>query len=433
MAWTTGEVALPELVETSDEIDQKAQQLANLIRNSKHFIVFTGAGVSTSAGIPDFRGPDGAWTLQAQGRQRTTAAVSTLQAIPTATHMALVALQNQGLMKYLVSQNCDGLHRRSGILPVSATTTHTRGRPILNPDLNRVPRTKSLNSTATTTARSAKTAAKNTFAVSPLPRLPTLPNTPNPPSNPKTHTLSQTPDFRAVADHTKSILDHRTGRKCAVCDGVLHDTIINFTESLPERDFKLASDHAKKADLCLVLGSSLTVTPANEIPEAVGNRRRRGAKLVICNLQATPLDGMAELRVHAKTDELMVRVMRELGVGIPEFVLRRRLSVLAEAAGEGRGRRCKVTVAGVDVDGTPVSFLRSVRLVNHRRVLKAEPFAFDLRGDSAEEGYEVRMELDFMGHYGEPNLELVHVVEETPAVYLLEYNPENGEWKTDRE
>ena len=118
MAWSADKVPLPELVETSVDLDRKARQLADLIRQSKHFIVFTGAGVSTSAGIPDFRGPEGAWTLQAQGRQRTAATVDTLQAIPTATHMALVELQNRGLMTYLVSQNCDGLHRRSGILPV---------------------------------------------------------------------------------------------------------------------------------------------------------------------------------------------------------------------------------------------------------------------------------------------------------------------------
>jgi len=69
-------------------------------------------------GIPDFRGPNGAWTLRAQGRERTEKTTSTLQAIPTPTHMALVELQNRGFLKYLVSQNCDGLHRRSGILPV---------------------------------------------------------------------------------------------------------------------------------------------------------------------------------------------------------------------------------------------------------------------------------------------------------------------------
>jgi mono-ADP-ribosyltransferase sirtuin 6 len=96
-----------------------------------------------------------------------------------------------------------------------------------------------------------------------------------------------------------------------------------------------------------------------------------------------------------------------------------------------------VVVAGVDVDGTPVSFLRSVKMVNNRRVLKAEPFVFDLRGDVGEGGLEVKLELEFMGHYGEPNLELVHDVEEdgigSAVVYLLEYNPSNGEWKTVKE
>lgn len=72
----------------------------------------------TIVGIPDFRGPEGVWTLRAQGRQPTGKAVDTLQAIPTPTHMALLELQNRGILTYLISQNCDGLHRRSGILPV---------------------------------------------------------------------------------------------------------------------------------------------------------------------------------------------------------------------------------------------------------------------------------------------------------------------------
>ncbi|KAL2129626.1 hypothetical protein VTI74DRAFT_7507 [Chaetomium olivicolor] len=366
MAWTARKVPLPEVVEASDDIDQKARQLADLIRNSKHFIVFTGAGISTSAG---------------PGRQRTTAAVSPLQAIPTLTHMALVELQNRGLMKYLVSQNCDGLHRRSGILPDKISELHGNN--------NR---------------EYCKDCGKEYIR-----------------------------DFRAMAPYTTSVHDHRTGRKCTLCAGPLQDSIINFGEPLPERALSLAFEHANKADLCLVLGSSLTVSPANEIPEVVGSRRRRGTNLVICNLQNTPLNGMAKLRVHARTDELMGRVMRELRVEVPGFVLRRRLKVIVEdGAGEGRWR---VAVEGVDVDGTPVSFLRAVRLVNGRRVVRQEPFVFDLRGArSGEDVMEVKLELEFMGHYGEPNLQVTHEIGEAKVgaavVYLLEYNPDNGEWKT---
>ena len=119
MASSAPKVAEAERRDASDKVEQQAALLVDQIRRSKHFIVFTGAGVSTSAGIPDFRGPEGAWTLRAQGRARTGKAVSTLKAIPTLTHMALVELQNRGILKCLVSQNCDGLHRRSGILPVS--------------------------------------------------------------------------------------------------------------------------------------------------------------------------------------------------------------------------------------------------------------------------------------------------------------------------
>lgn len=197
------------------------------------------------------------------------------------------------------------------------------------------------------------------------------------------------------------------------------------------------------------------MTPANQIPEAVvakNGRSTKGkkagkdgmgrgkAKLVICNLQDTPLDGMADLRVYAKSDELMERVMRELGVEIPKFVLRRRLAVRVEDGAEGRGgtKRSRVLVEGVDVDGTAVSFLRSVRLVNNRRVVKAEPFVFDLRGgDGDAERLELRLELEFMGHYGEPSLELVHELRVGEVgdivLYVLEYDPGNGKWVTVRQ
>lgn len=119
MANTAPKIPSPEHEEPTPAVTKKASLLAGRIRASKHLVVFTGAGVSTSAGIADFRGPQGAWTLMAQGREHDLRSVDTLEAIPTPTHMALVELQNRGVLKYLVSQNCDGLHRRSGILTVS--------------------------------------------------------------------------------------------------------------------------------------------------------------------------------------------------------------------------------------------------------------------------------------------------------------------------
>jgi len=116
MAWTAhkDESSLKEHLEPEEQLKEKAYLLTEMIRKSKHFVVFTGAGISTSAGIPDFRGPEGVWTLQDQGRVRTSPSVSTISAIPTFTHMAILELQKRGIVKYLISQNTDGLHRRSG-------------------------------------------------------------------------------------------------------------------------------------------------------------------------------------------------------------------------------------------------------------------------------------------------------------------------------
>ncbi|EXF74778.1 NAD-dependent deacetylase sirtuin-7 [Colletotrichum fioriniae PJ7] len=379
MADSAPREAEPERREALDILDAKASQLVELIKKSKHFIAFTGAGISTSAGIPDFRGPEGAWTLRAQGRQRTGKTTSTLQAIPTKTHMALVELQDRGVLKYLVSQNCDGLHRKSGILPEKISELHGNSNREYCKDC----------------------------------------------------------DFRAVATYEKSIRDHRTGRKCPLCNGTLLDTIINFGEYLPAEPLALARSNARKADVCLALGSSLTVPPACTIPETVGKKKRTktnpaGGTLVICNLQSTPLDHLSEsLRVWATTDDLMVRVMEKLGIPIPRFVLRRRLVVEVEVTGE---ERYQLTARGVDVDGTPASFLQSVRMQGNRRVARTEPFTIPFRGELVRET-EVKVELEFMGHYGEPVLEIgmeYHGEEKLERMYLLEYDPSTGAWKVSR-
>lgn len=102
-----------EFFDDAAALSEKAGLLADWIRQSNHFVAFTGAGISTSAGISDFRGPQGVWTLRAQGKNPTRG-VSTAKALPTKSHMALVELERRDVLKFLISQNCDGLHRRSG-------------------------------------------------------------------------------------------------------------------------------------------------------------------------------------------------------------------------------------------------------------------------------------------------------------------------------
>jgi mono-ADP-ribosyltransferase sirtuin 6 len=231
-----------------------------------------------------------------------------------------------------------------------------------------------------------------------------------------------------VGTYEKGDNDHATGRKCALCCGVLLDTIINFGESLPERALQLARDHADKADLCIVLGSSLTVTPANEIPETVG--QKRGAKLAICNLQKTPIDQLTDIRIFAEADVLMTKVMEKLGIPVPPFMLQRRLVIKVESPNESRHR---ITARGIDYDGTPVSFLQSVRLEGSRRVVRAEPFLINMRED-LQHGAQLKFELEFMGHYNEPKLELTHEYQgEQELLYLLIFDPQTGIWKVEKQ
>ncbi|KAM5344410.1 hypothetical protein ACJ41O_012947 [Fusarium nematophilum] len=239
--------------------------------------------------------------------------------------------------------------------------------------------------------------------------------------------VSTSADFRAVATYEKTVRDHRTGRKCTRCGGVLHDSIINFGEDLPAEAFQLATDHAVKADLCLVLGSSLTVTPASGIPQISG--LKRSAKLVICNLQTTPFDRQSYMHIFSEADSLMTRVMEGLGFSIPSFILKRRLVIKTETAENDQG---SVTLSGVDVDGTPVSYLQTVKLEDSRRTLRSEPFTFSFR-EGLGPGMELKFNLEFMGHYNEPNLIVEYRVPDElnrETTYDLHYDPMTGEWMT---
>eukprot|EP00429_Kryptoperidinium_foliaceum_P088024 CAMPEP_0176188538 /NCGR_PEP_ID=MMETSP0121_2-20121125/2966_1 /TAXON_ID=160619 /ORGANISM="Kryptoperidinium foliaceum, Strain CCMP 1326" /LENGTH=548 /DNA_ID=CAMNT_0017527115 /DNA_START=30 /DNA_END=1676 /DNA_ORIENTATION=+ len=274
MAFTAhqDERMLEEVREGPEAIGEKAAAFAEMLRAAEHVVVFTGAGISTSAGIPDYRGPEGMWTLQAKGEAHRIRGVDMATMLPTPTHMALAELLRQGLVHHIISQNVDGLHRKSGVPKASLSELHGNG-------------------------------------------------------NIEYCSVCRREYLRDFSVHGSSIgRAHETGRRClaARCGGALHDTIINFGESLPPEEVARAFAHAEKADLVLVMGSSLTVAPASDLPRTT---KRRGGKLAIVNLQRTKQDAQADLRAFCGTDDFVRGLMAELATPIPPFRLRRALAL----------------------------------------------------------------------------------------------------------
>jgi len=372
-----------EYFDTPKELKKKIKQLTKWISSSKHFVSFTGAGVSTSAGIPDYRGPQGAWTLRDQGAlKRDDPVTDMVKAMPTPTHMSLVELQSRGILKYLISQNCDGLHRKSGIRPELISELHGNANKEVCSKCGR----------------------------------------------------EYLRDFDACATYKFTGFDHSTGRICAVpdCEGVLKDTIINFGEFLPQEIFQRAKQNSKEADLFLVLGSSLTVSPARDLPfDTLKNK----GKLVICNLQATPLDKYASLIIHARCDEVMQGVMEALKLAIPPFILHRHLQISHRTTEE----KSEIQVVGVDLDGIPASFLKAATIKLPWRpprgqYLSKEPIKIVFETSKIpvhDQPTSVGIDLHFMGNYNEPDASLTYSIrpaEEVTKKFTLDFDPQTGYW-----
>ncbi|KAF0746852.1 hypothetical protein AaE_007966 [Aphanomyces astaci] len=117
--------ALLSPAQDHDEFDQDCKRLAQLIKTSKHLVAFTGAGISTSTGVPDYRGENGIRTkksrLAASSSKSPPVIPDFHSLVPSPTHMALYELYRLGYLKHIVSQNVDNLHRKSGIPQVHLT------------------------------------------------------------------------------------------------------------------------------------------------------------------------------------------------------------------------------------------------------------------------------------------------------------------------
>jgi len=172
-------------------------------------------------------------------------------------------------------------------------------------------------------------------------------------------------------------------------------------------------ENASKADLCLVLGSSLTVSPACKMPELVG----KNGKLVICNLQKTPYDSIAAAKIYAKTDDVMRAVMQRLNIEIPPFILNRRVKIIREPS--------KITIQAVDFDGTPATIFSEVCFGSTE--IDKEPFVMDTPPNSNP----LAVTLHFYGHYNEPPITLNLDFGIGERYVDLHYNPLTGVWNVE--
>ena len=118
-----------EIEDAPDVVSGAVARISTMMKEASHTVVYTGAGISTAAGIPDYRGPNGAWTLLERGGGGGGKDIEIPHVVmtgkkPTIGHLALTSLLKEGHVKHIVSQNCDGLHARSGVAQHQLSELH---------------------------------------------------------------------------------------------------------------------------------------------------------------------------------------------------------------------------------------------------------------------------------------------------------------------
>jgi NAD-dependent SIR2 family protein deacetylase len=224
------------------DLDQRIQTLAQWMYESTYPVIFTGAGISTESGLPDFRGPDGVWTRRDKGLEPRSTNKPWGEVEPNSGHYAIVELQKLAKLKFLISQNVDNLHLKSGIRPTLLAELHG-------------------NMTKLRCTQCGMT------------------------------------------------IDRKEGMSKCSCGGPLVSSVVDFGQSLPERDLAFSFEHSRRCDLFVVVGSSLVVTPAAQMPTEALNA---GAKLVIINAGETPFDKQAHLKFHENIGRVLPGAVKKL-------------------------------------------------------------------------------------------------------------------------
>ena len=258
---------MAETVTGEGRLRRQVGKIARWIAGSDHVVAFTGAGISTDSGIPDFRGPEGVWTRRDAGLPAPRWRIPPDEVAPNASHLSLFELQRLGKLQFLVTQNTDNLHRRSGISPELLAELHGNGQLMRCLGCDRLYTRQELGWDTGRWGRGYRT--QKPVAGQPV---------------------------------------------CVDCGGRLISSVVNFGDSLPERELMMADHHARRCDLMLVLGSSLMVQPAASL---VRLALRSGARVVLVNQGKTPYDRAATLRVWTSISDVIPpaveRVKQALG------------------------------------------------------------------------------------------------------------------------
>ncbi|MCX6011214.1 MAG: Sir2 family NAD-dependent protein deacetylase [Chloroflexi bacterium] len=250
-------------------LDALALEAAALVAAAKKLVVFTGAGISTESGIPDFRSPGGIWsrfdpedftyqkfTTDPEARRKQWRMLGeghlTTDAQPNAAHYAIAELDRLGKLDCVITQNVDNLHHKAGVPAEKVFELHGNVQWAVCLSCGR----------------------------------------------------------RYPFEHIKARLEGGEGiPECEQCRGMLKPDAVLFGEALPQEVLQEASQRSSDCDLFIVVGSTLVVYPAAYMPlYAV----QGGARLIIVNLSDTPMDAQAAVLIRAKAGEAMSRIVERV-------------------------------------------------------------------------------------------------------------------------
>lgn len=257
----TGKAMMTDL----ENMRSPAAELRAMLEACSRAVVFTGAGISTESGIPDFRSPGGIWTKMApiefqdfmaseemrrEAWRRKFAVDENIQgAKPNAGHMAVAELVHRGAVSAVITQNIDNLHQQSGIAKDRVIELHGNG----------------------------------------------------------TYATCLSCDERHELDVIKQgFLGRDELPSCRKCGGIVKTATISFGQAMPVGPMQRAEEETFACDLFIAIGSSLVVYPAASFPLVA---KKNGARLVILNREETPLDEAADLVIHDEIGPTLSQVV----------------------------------------------------------------------------------------------------------------------------